>query len=79
MDRSKEEILKEVESALTQFVVQEVDESVQADMKQMISRFFWEELSRYSMEELAAKLNSPETVIRMFREYLDRTTGCRHC
>jgi hypothetical protein len=71
--KNKEEILRNIEAALTEFVSQDVQGPMKEEMKMAVSKFFKEEVSQYGDQELKEKFKNPDAVVKQFSEFLDRT------
>ena len=65
-----ETIYAELKVAIADFVSQQADESLKLDLKIAVEKYFEEEISRYTKEELLKYLDKPEKVIRHFKDYL---------
>ena len=64
-------IYDDLKEALTAFVSQKTDKSVRIDLKLAVEKYFEEEVSRYTTEELVKYLDTPEKVIGHFKKYID--------
>jgi len=71
--KDKEEILRNIEAALNEFVSQDVQGPMKEEMKMAVSKFFKEEVSKYGDQELKEKFKNPDAVVKQFSEFLDRT------
>lgn len=73
MMKDKDEILRSIETALNEFVSQDVQGPVKEEMKMAVSKFFKDEVSKYGDQELKDKFKNPEAVVKEFSDFLDRT------
>ncbi len=66
-----DDIYNELKNAVTNFVSQQSDESLKFDIQMVVEKYFEEEISRYTPEELIRLADTPEKIIRHFKNYLN--------
>jgi hypothetical protein len=66
-----DDILTEIQQALTRLVVQTEDPALKGQMEFLVDAFFKHEIQNFSTEELIQRFGTADLVIRHFKRYLE--------
>ena len=66
-----QEVYGELKKALLELVSLDADEELKTDLNIAVERYFVEQLSGASKEELLRFLESPEKMVKKFKEFLN--------
>ncbi|MFO7964498.1 MAG: hypothetical protein R6U50_11290 [Desulfobacterales bacterium] len=67
----RDDVYWELKKAITNFLARQTDEDSKFDIEMTVEKYFEEEVSKYSPEELAEFAGTPESILRHFKHYLD--------
>ena len=67
-----QEKVKELKEALFKLVSHKVDEDSKIDLKIALEKYFDEQIHELTREELSTYLDTPQKLVRHFKDFLNR-------